>query len=304
MLDLASLDHWGQEAATVPTSIRLQTAPEIILIDVHGAAFNVCQEWSSLRYPVARNNQQAKLVLQQVIEESERRGELFREVPLAKDLATYNDNVEPDRKLVPWVTVIDEGTLMLSDSSISHYVAQCVQGTRQYGLFVFMTGQSGNASVVKSEIRGNFPTRVCYTTERAMMAAALGEAPPSPLPDIPGRAWARLLGRQEPYMIQSPYVRHDEFYRMLDHEGPRYSMPEASKSDSAPEWTNEYLWRMWDGLPTRNQSELCKALWLDAGKDPEKVSGAPGGSWSRDVRNAALRAELSIKTRGVVGEAQ
>ncbi|NIV30513.1 MAG: DUF87 domain-containing protein, partial [Anaerolineae bacterium] len=33
---------------------------EVILIDVHGSAFNIASDWSKLRYPIARNNDEAK----------------------------------------------------------------------------------------------------------------------------------------------------------------------------------------------------------------------------------------------------
>ena len=197
---------------------------EVILIDVHGSAFNLCSDWSKLRYPIARTNEQAKAVLEAVRIESERRSKLYEAVPLAEDLASYNANAETP--LVPWLVVIDEGTLMLADKSISDYVAKCVQGTRQFGLLAFVTGQTANTTSVPSPIRDNFATRLCYTTSSTSMRVALGDTPPGELEEIPGRGWALLRGKKTPIKIQSPYIRRDKLYQMIGHDGPKLPMPE------------------------------------------------------------------------------
>ncbi len=160
--------------------------------------------------------------------------------------------------LDPWLIVIDEGTLMLADSSIAGFVASAVQGTRQYGLYVFMTGQTGNTKVIRSPIRSNFPTRVCYATEKPSMIAALGAVPEGTLADIPGRGWARLKGRLEPYMMQAPYIRRDQFYKMIERNGPKNGMPEAL--EEGREWTRDYLRETWASLPEQTKSAMCRAL--------------------------------------------
>ena len=241
---------------------------EVVLVDVHGAAFNLASKWSKLRYPIARNNDQAKLVLEEVFLESERRAELFQErAPLAEDLASYNALVE--EPLCPWLVVIDEGTLMLSDSSIAGYVSNAVQGTRQYGLYVFMTGQTGNATVIKSPIRSNFPTRVCYTTEKASMAAALGDTPPGDLEEIPGRGWARLKGHKTPIMMQAPYIRRKDFYNLIEHEGPMNQMPESKEEEGVgkvSEWADDFLIDTYNHLSDKNnKSEMCRKLNIPTG---------------------------------------
>lgn len=110
---------------------------EVCVIDVHGSAFNLLQKWSKLRYPIARTNEQAKAILMEVKKESERRMQLYESVPMADDMPSYNLH-STDEKLVPWLIAIDEGTIMLSDSDISSYVASSVQGTRQYGIYMFL----------------------------------------------------------------------------------------------------------------------------------------------------------------------
>lgn len=253
---------------------------EIMLIDVHGSAFNLCSDWSKLRYPIARTNEQAKAILDAVRVESERRSVLYEAVPLAEDLASYNAHAETP--LVPWLVVIDEGTLMLADRDISSYVAKSVQGTRQFGLLVFVTGQTANTTSMPSPIRDNFATRLCYTTSATSMRVALGDTPPGELEEIPGRGWALLRGKKTPIKIQSPYIRRDKLYQMIGHDGPKLPMPEI------------------DSITLSNFDARVQAAW-DAGlRGPtaicREVTSQSGGQAFYDVKDAMDRLGLTSTT--------
>jgi DNA segregation ATPase FtsK/SpoIIIE-like protein len=196
---------------------------DVVCVDVHGSAFNILKGWDKLRYPVARTNEEAKAVLLKVAQEADRRKALYETVPLAEDLKSYN--VHSETPLHPWLVVIDEGTIMLADKTICNDVARVVQGTRQYGIYVFMTGQTAKANVIDTPIRDNFPTRIAFNNEDTSIKVALGTKPPEDLPDIAGRGWARLKGKKDPVMIQAPYIQRREFYELLKRSGPREEMP-------------------------------------------------------------------------------
>lgn len=197
---------------------------DVCLIDVHGSAFNVLSDWGKLKYPVARTNDEARAIFEAVKVESERRMELYEQVPLADDLPSYNQYAggEP---LVPWLIVVDEGTLMLADRSISQFLAAAVQGTRQYGIYVFLSGQTANASVIKTPIRDNCPTRICFNNEINSIRVTLGGNPPGDLEEIPGRGWARLKGKNTPIKIQAPIIRRGDLYNRICRTGPREPFP-------------------------------------------------------------------------------
>jgi hypothetical protein len=197
---------------------------DVYLIDVHGSAFNVLSDWGKLKYPIARTNDQARLILEKVRIESERRMHLYEQVPLADDLCSYNQNTEGET-LVPWLVVIDEGTLMLADRAISKYVAAAAQGTRQYGLYVFMSGQTAKANVISTPIRDNFPTRLCFNNEDSSVRVTLGGSPPGELEEIPGRGWIRLKGKKTPLKIQAPIINRSTLYKMIKKSGPKEDFP-------------------------------------------------------------------------------
>lgn len=204
---------------------QVALAPEeigVMLVDVHGSAFNVCREWDKLLYPVARSQEQAIILMEEFYQEAERRKSLYEAVPMADSLETYNANrPEGMESLVPWLMVIDEGTLMLSDHKMLGHLGDAVQGTRQYGGYVFLTGQSGNARVLETQVRSNFVTRFCLPTEKPSMRAVLGDLPEEDLGEVFGRGWFIPRGHVHPIMVQAPFVKRKDFYEALTLGGPQ-----------------------------------------------------------------------------------
>lgn len=249
---------------TMLAEIALCREPiDVICIDVHGSAFNILSDWDKLRYPIARTNEEAKAVLLAVAKEANRRKTLYESLPLAEDLKSYNELA--DESLNPWLVVIDEGTIMLSDKTISEDVARVVQGTRQYGIYVFMTGQTAKANVIDTPIRDNFPTRIAFNNEETSLKVALGGNPPEKLPDIAGRGWARLKGKREPVLMQAPYIRRQDFYSLLTHSGPKYEMPviEGEYTTDLDKQVEEAI----KVLGSDNVSAICRHLGMHTGGD-------------------------------------
>ena len=202
----------------------VKEAISVVCIDVHGSAFNILRDWNKLRFPVARDNKQAVALLEEVFAEADRRKALYEQVPLADSIVSYNQHTDGEF-LHPWLIVIDEGTIMLADKSISEYVAKCVQGTRAYGLYVFMLGQSGHSNVITTPIRDNFPTRIAFSNEPSSIRVVLGGNPPGDLEEIPGRGWARLKGHATAIKMQSPYIKRQDFHNLITGGGPQNDMP-------------------------------------------------------------------------------
>jgi DNA segregation ATPase FtsK/SpoIIIE-like protein len=202
----------------------IQEPIDVVCIDVHGSAFNILKDWDKLKWPVARDNAQAATLLARVFDEADRRKGLYEQVPMADSIVTYNQHTDSE-KLIPWLVVIDEGTIMLADKDISEYVARAVQGTRQYGLYCFMTGQTAKANVVSTPIRDNFPTRIAFNNEPTSQRVVLGCTPPGQLKELPGRGWVRLKGKNTPVKMQAPYIKRRDFHNLIAGTGPQNDMP-------------------------------------------------------------------------------
>lgn len=196
---------------------------EVVAIDVSGSEFNPLHGWQKLRYPVAREPQEAAALLKASSQEIARRKELYEAYPLATKLTEYNDMaMDP---LTPWVILIDEGTALLNDSDVGGCLRRGVQQARQYGLYYVVSGQSANHKVIETQTRDQFSTRLCFRTSPTSSRVVLDDGGASQIKDK-GRALAQLVG-QELCEIQGAYISRDEFVKALAGGGPRFPMPET-----------------------------------------------------------------------------
>lgn len=216
-------------------------ACEILAIDLNGSEFNILRQWDRLRYPVARTDRDAIAQLDQVGGEIERRRAMYEHHPLVTKLDEYNEATGAG--LPPWVVCIDEGTNLLNQKGIGESLRVAVQCARQYGIYILLAGQSAKHSVIDTQVRDNFPTRLCFKTSPTSTRVVLGENPPHPLEDDPGRAWAQLSGGADLLEIKGAMCARERFYQLLKGNGPRMSMPEyrAENAGHTDEQINQVL---------------------------------------------------------------
>ena len=81
---------------------------EVVAVDVSGSEFNVLYGWGRLRYPVAREPDEAAALLVEVSQEVTKRKGLYEAYPMASNLPEYNGLAAAP--LLPWVILVDEGS--------------------------------------------------------------------------------------------------------------------------------------------------------------------------------------------------
>lgn len=202
---------------------QMAQAPEpcdVIAIDISGSEFNTLQGWSRLLYPVARDARTAAATLRAVRAEIETRKGLYEAHPTAYDLASYNRQAQ--EPLSPMVILTDEATNMLNQAGLGEPLREVTQTARQYGVYLLLAGQSAKATVIDTQTRDNFSTRLCFHTSPASRRVVLGES----VQDISerGRAWLQMPGSQI-QQIQVPYVSRDELAKVLEPAGTPRQMP-------------------------------------------------------------------------------
>lgn len=189
----------------------------VVAVDISGSEFNVLDGWGKLLYPVAHTTDEACAVLSAVSEEIARRRELFAQHPLAGDLAEYN-RITGDN-LPPVICLIDEGTTLLNQSGVGDKLRDAVQTSRQYGVYEVVSGQSVKASVMDTQIRDNFSSKLCFRVSPASSRVVLeGDSRASDL-SVKGRAWVQLPGR-ELVEVQAGDITRDRLHAALTNSGP------------------------------------------------------------------------------------
>jgi hypothetical protein len=195
---------------------------DVVAIDINGSEFNALQGWGKLRYPVARETGEAIALLQEVGAEIALRKALYEARPSATKLTEYNDVAsEP---LSPWVVAVDEGTNLLNQPGLGELLRGAVQTARQYGVYILLAGQSAKHTVIDTQVRDNFSTRLCFRTSPTSSRVVLDHRAAGDLQDK-GRAWVQMAGR-ELCEVQGPYITREDFIKALTNSGPKLSMPE------------------------------------------------------------------------------
>jgi hypothetical protein len=256
---------------------------EVVAIDTHGSEFNVLHGWGRLRYPVARNPNDAIAVLQQVSEEIDNRKEMYEQHPLVTKLTEYNEAT--DAGLPPWVVAIDEGTSLLNERGIGEPLRAAVQTARQYGIYILLAGQSAKHSVVDTQIRDQFSTRLCFRVSPTSSRVVLDDNAAGNLKDK-GRAWVQMVGR-EMREVQGPFITREEFLHALSNGGPKHEMPVVSTTTATAITTDVTDSQIAQVLEMYRAGESKRAI-------QREVFGYEGGAAYNQVTN--IIAELGGTT--------
>ncbi len=215
---------WGKSTWLRSLIWQLAQVPEpveVMAIDISGSEFNILHQWDRLRYPVARTTDEAEGLLDQIRNEIGRRKALWEKVPLASSLPEYNELT--GEKLAPWICFADELTNLMNQGGVIRPFRETVQTARQYGLFMVVSGQSVVSSVIDTQTRGQFSTRLCFHAEPSSSRVVVDDRSAARI-GIKGRAIAQLFGmpRME---IQGPYVSKSDLAMVLSDGGPRRPAP-------------------------------------------------------------------------------
>ena len=226
---------WGKSSLLRYLLFQLAQCREsfdALAIDINGSEFNLIQGWNRLLYPVARNTGEAIALLGAFSEETKRRKELYEQVPMAYDLPSYNKL--SDAQLKPQVLLVDEGTNLLNQAGIGEPLRDAAQTSRQYGQYLVVTGQSAKASVLNSQTRDNFTSRLCFHTSKPSYRVVLDESVEQL--NVKGRAYCQLPGR-ELTTVQIPMVTKAQLLNVLTTGAPARQMPTVEPVDIAQDET-------------------------------------------------------------------
>jgi hypothetical protein len=261
--------------------LAVATEPvEVVAIDTRGAGFNILDGWGKMRYPLARTDREAVILLNEVRKEIHRRMDLYRQYPIVDKLPTYNRVA--DESLAPWVCVVDEGTQLLGEKDVADPLRECVQCGRQYGVYVVASGQTAKHTTIGTEIRDNFVTRLAFRTSPTSTRVVLGENPPHPIDNEPGLAWAQLDGDNEFVEMRGPVIERGDFLRLLTNGGPRLTMPVRPDPDSGPDVDQADD----PTLPDDKRARRLYAAGLSKRQISLRVYGGDGGAAWRKMEDA------------------
>lgn len=192
-------------AATNPSS-RLKF---YIIDPKHGIDYGPIQTLPHMAAPLVFDKETAKTLLNSIVDEMERRYDLFSEVG-AKDLNRYNAKVETSSQLPVLFVVHDELPNWMIDEeyekSVTNAVTKLATKSRAAGIYLIFLAQRPDKDVMPMQVRDNLGNRLVLKLPANASEIALGEKGAENLLGK-GHMVAKLNGQI--YYAQVPFINEE-----------------------------------------------------------------------------------------------
>jgi hypothetical protein len=202
----------------------------LALIDYAGMTLKPLEQSSRVLWPTATNDDEALPVLRGIVQELERRKELFNDCPGVQQLSEYNafDDREP---LVPWYLFLDETSQCLRNKVLAEMLTVISEQARKFGLGIVGAGTTWHATVAPEPFRVNFATRAAVYCSAVTSRVVLDQDSSASELERPGLACVMLPGKTGVSRILTPEVE----FEVVDGHGPLLELDAAPQPLSAEE---------------------------------------------------------------------
>ena len=266
--DLASMPHLIVAGATgagksvglnvILLSLLYRRAPEdlrLLMIDPKVVELAPFDRIPHLLFPVVTDMKQASNALKWMVDEMERRYQLFAdagtrnvktynlwtkkvangEVPMPKgpktveaiapdgttvDVPAAKDgsDVEPPKKLPYIVVIVEEfaDLMMQQGKEVEASVARLAQKARAAGIHVILATQRPSVDVITGMIKANFPTRIAFRVAQRVDSRTILDQQGAEHLLGRGDMLVRLNGTNDVCRVQCPFASEDEVQRVTD----------------------------------------------------------------------------------------
>lgn len=214
-------------------SLLYKASPEdlkLLLVDPKMVELAPYHDVPHLLAPVITDPKQATASLKWVVQEMERRYELFSKTRV-RDIEKYNERHE---KLPYILVVIDElaDLMMVSPQDVEDAICRIAQKARACGIHLLLATQRPSVDVITGLIKANIPTRIAFSVS--------SQTDSRTILDMGGAE--RLLGRGDmlfhengaakPVRVQGTFVSDDEIEAVIDYAKKQGSPNYAFESEA------------------------------------------------------------------------
>lgn len=194
---------------SIISTLIMRMSPDdlrIVLVDPKKVEMTKYREMPHLLCPIISEAEKAKVCLQKLVEEMERRYELFSTNPEISGIKDYNEWAKENKEeTLPYILcILDEyADLVDNCKEISQPVVSIAQKARSAGIHLLISTQRPSTNVITGVIKGNLPTHVALTTASYTDSMT-----------IIGEGGAeKLLGKGD-MLVQSPLVSRSGVVRL------------------------------------------------------------------------------------------
>lgn len=209
-------------------SILMKAKPnevKMMMIDPKKVELNVYNGIPHLLTPVVTNPRKAAAALQKVVQEMEKRYELFAATG-HRNITGYNEHIteynlehgKNDPKLPFIVVVVDElaDLMMVASKEVEAAITRLAQMARAAGIHMILATQRPSVDVITGIIKANVPSRIAFAVSSGIDSRTI----------IDQNGAEKLLGRGDmlfmpmgegkPIRIQGAYITDDDVEKVVD----------------------------------------------------------------------------------------
>lgn len=235
------------------TSILMRAKPhevKLMMIDPKMVELNVYNGIPHLLAPVVTDAKKASQALKKVVNEMERRYELFSHTG-TRNIEGYNEYVkrynaeeEVKQPLLPYIVVIvDElaDLMMVASSDVEDAITRLAQMARAAGIHLIIATQRPSVDVITGVIKANIPSRIAFAVSSATDSRTILDM--GGAEKLLGRGDMLFLpvGASKPVRIQGAFLSDEEVEEVVDFviDQQKAQYQEEMIPDDIPENTTE-----------------------------------------------------------------
>ncbi|WP_304511191.1 DNA translocase FtsK [Desemzia sp. RIT 804] len=209
------------------TSLLMKAKPnevKLMMIDPKKVELNVYNGIPHLLTPVVTNPKKAAQALQKVVEEMERRYELFATTGM-RNITGYNEHVHEknaengeNQPTLPFIVVIvDElaDLMMVASNSVEDAITRLAQMARAAGIHMILATQRPSVDVITGIIKANVPSRIAFAVSSGTDSRTIIDS--NGAEKLLGRGDMLYLpmGQNKPARVQGAFLSDSEVERIV-----------------------------------------------------------------------------------------
>ena len=234
-------------------SILMRAKPhevKLMMIDPKMVELNVYNGVPHLLAPVVTNAKKASQALKKVVEEMERRYDLFAHTG-TRNIEGYNEHIkkhnveeEAQQPLLPYIVVIvDElaDLMMVASSDVEDSITRLAQMARAAGIHLIIATQRPSVDVITGVIKANIPSRIAFAVSSAIDSRTILDMGGAEKLLGRGDMLFHPVGASKPVRIQGAFLSDEEVQGVVDSviEQQKAQYQENMIPDEVPETNTE-----------------------------------------------------------------
>lgn len=240
-------------------SILLKAKPnevKLMMIDPKMVELNIYNGIPHLLTPVVTNPKKAAQALNKVVQEMERRYELFAGSG-TRNMASYNEYVHEKNKAgeeglnpLPYIVVIvDElaDLMMVASNEVENAITRLAQMARAAGIHMILATQRPSVDVITGVVKANIPSRMAFAVSSGTDSRTILDSNGAEKLLGKGDMLYLPMGANKPTRVQGAFISDEEVSNIVEHVKSQQDanyieemIPEEPDTDSQGEPEDEY----------------------------------------------------------------